>query len=347
MCILSFLLISCAPEVPDEELDAELQDLSDEELDQLLTEVEAADETAIAGQAFLRSRGYTVANKVPRNKLLAAAQKEKISRLEKDIAAKIIPIVKYTPVTNGLIGWWDGDDVSGNTAADVSINNNPGVLSNGAATASGKIGNAFSLDGSDDYVNIFFSSYVSKFTIEAWVKPDELIPYKNSVIISQHGSSMWELQVSTTTTEGINNLFFEYDNGNIHKRFLAGVVAGQEVERILPMVNTYIWRHIALTLDSDAGSAKFYINGVEIPIVNEASDTPAASGFQPVIRIGSSIDVSNDPTSPKSWDGLIDEVKLYNRVLSQAEIQSIYNYQPPQTTISGSSASPGNIVQSG
>ena len=51
----------------------------------------------------------------------------------------------------GLVSWWDADAVSGTTASDIQ-DGNDGTLMNGATTAPGKVGDAFSFDGLDDYV---------------------------------------------------------------------------------------------------------------------------------------------------------------------------------------------------
>ena len=112
---------------------------------------------------------------------------------------------KYTPIKNGLVAWWDGDDDSENIATDL-VNNNDEVKTNGATTVYGKIGNAFSFDGEDDYVNILFPSYLSEFTIEAWVylglsETQGLgVPGSgNPTIIAQDGPVSWSLIYNLVT----------------------------------------------------------------------------------------------------------------------------------------------------
>jgi len=236
---------------------------------------------------------------------------------------------KFTPVKNGLVGWWDGDDVT-NTIANDLISNNDGVLFNGLTTASGKIGKAFNLDGQDDYVQIFFPSFLSKMSFAAWVKPNQLSQYSSNEVASQNGPLSWRLSVVPSSIGGINNIIFEYDDGTNHKKILAGLLPNQGTIGN-PMIETNVWRHVAVALDTFSGQIKIYVDGVELPIAAEESLTPEAEGFQPIIYVGSSIAVGPNPgIDAKSWDGSIDEVQLYNRILSQAEIQSIYNYQPIQ-----------------
>lgn len=72
---------------------------------------------------------------------------------------------------SGLISWWDGDSVSGATVFDIA-NGNHGTLVNGATTAPGKVGNAFSFDGIDDFVQVPDSNVwtfgSNDFSINLW-----------------------------------------------------------------------------------------------------------------------------------------------------------------------------------
>jgi hypothetical protein len=73
------------------------------------------------------------------------------------------------PITSGLIGYWSGD---GN-ANDLSGNGNNGTLINGTTFVTGKVGQAFSLDGVDDLVEIpdndLWAFGTDDFTIDLWV----------------------------------------------------------------------------------------------------------------------------------------------------------------------------------
>ena len=68
---------------------------------------------------------------------------------------------------SGFVGWWPGDG-----HADDIWSDNHGTLMNGATFAAGKVGQAFSLDGAGDYVQIPYdaSFNLSDFTLQAWVK---------------------------------------------------------------------------------------------------------------------------------------------------------------------------------
>lgn len=84
--ILSVLfLVSCAPEIPEERLKEELEQLSEEDIDTLIQETSNDDARAVAGQAFLSKKGYSWTNRVSRNDILIVAQSVKIERLERQL----------------------------------------------------------------------------------------------------------------------------------------------------------------------------------------------------------------------------------------------------------------------
>ena len=376
LILITLLIVSCAPEVSDEQIFSQLENLSDEEFDAVLAE----DNAALAGKALAYRFSKESSDKVRMVRQQAKAltwlscsstangvnvkySYERVNSrafanicsgyqlqeyscagnryVQKTIACEngcmggkcLAGSPKFTPVTNGLVGWWDGDEIVSNIASDL-VNNNDGVLFNGITTASGKIGQAFSFDGQDDYVNIFFPNYLSEFTIEAWVYLELFeasgldVPTGPEVltIMAQDGPARWSLTHEISTS----NLFFRYNDGGD-----ANIVAafGSTPQSISPPGTPFIvpkvWRHVAVTYKS--GLADVYIDGVKTNQIgiNKISLSPT-SGFQPIIKIGDGVIVdSNDLTDkPANWAGLIDEVQIYNRILSQAEIQSIYNYQP-------------------
>src|SRR5204862_3772869 len=70
-----------------------------------------------------------------------------------------------------LVSWWRAE----NNAADFTGSNN-GILQNGTTFATGMVGQAFNLDGNDDFVDVPDSASLdaisSAITVEAWIKPE-------------------------------------------------------------------------------------------------------------------------------------------------------------------------------
>jgi hypothetical protein len=197
-----------------------------------------------------------------------------------------------------MISYWRAEG-NANDAYDA----NPGTFAANTYTT-GKVGQAFSLDGNDDYVNIPYSSNLNisgkSFTLEAWAKR------------KQSGSVDFIFgQGQTNNNQGLH---FGY-------RSDAFTFAFYNDDLDTPSIYTDVdeWHHWAGAYDASTNQKKLYRDGNLV-----ASDT--ASDY-----LGSG-DVTIGVTSWKSsgdyFNGLIDEVAIYNRALSQQEISHHSNGQP-------------------
>jgi hypothetical protein len=197
---------------------------------------------------------------------------------------------------NGLIGYWsfDAPDMSGNIAYDRSGQGHNGTLTNGPQTAVGKIGQAIECHGETDYVDTgsdFIST--SALTISAWVYARSYGGSGQGRILD-NGSTV--LKVPNT-----DRFAFSSDGQVTEARSEPGSVD----------LNT--WTYVVVTRTS-AGIANFYVNGVGSGTPNQNSGPPAAGTMNLLIGGDGS----------HAWDGLIDDVRIYNRVLSPDEIKQLY-----------------------
>jgi hypothetical protein len=188
-----------------------------------------------------------------------------------------------------MISWWTGDG----TAADLQ-DGNDGTLVNGATFAPGMVGQAFSLDGVDDRVDVSDSDNLdvpSQITIDAWINPAAL------------GGRV----VDKITAGKGDGYLLDTFGGNV--RFVFG---SQEVSGSTTLA-TNEFTHVAATYDFT--TLNVYVNGVldGTLLAEELSLSP--NGLP--LRIGA------DQTGANPFSGLIDEVEIFNRALSEAEIQSI------------------------
>jgi hypothetical protein len=199
-------------------------------------------------------------------------------------------------LSNGLIGYWsfDGPDMSGNIAYDRSGQGHNGTLTNGPQAAGGKIGQAMEFHGGTEYVDTG-SDFISTnaITISAWV-------YGRSYGGSGQGRI---LDNGATVLKVPNTDFFAFSSD--------GQVNAARSE--FGSFGLNIWTHVVVTRTS-TGIANFYINGVESGTANQNGGTPAAGTMNLLIGGDSS----------HAWDGFIDEVRIYNRVLSPDEIKQLY-----------------------
>ena len=201
----------------------------------------------------------------------------------------------------GLVAAYAFNEASGTTTADISGNNNTGTLTNGPLrAAAGKFGAALSFDGTNDYVLVPNSgslTLTTAMTLEAWVNP--AIPLSNWKAILQKETDAYFLTASSDQQNRPASGFTRSTGACCAFTYATAALAS----------NT--WTHVAATYDG--AQVRMYINGVQV------SSTPTTGSIQSTttpLRIG------GNTYSTEFFQGLIDEVRIYNRVLTQAEIQT-------------------------
>ncbi len=207
-----------------------------------------------------------------------------------------------------LVNWWPGD---GN-ANDIKGNNN-GILQNGVVFASGKVGQAFSFDGVDDYISIngslFPNPRVKSITIAAWVNPAAFNQIDALVLIGpDEGSPVFKFQIRNSDHKVSAQLRDSSGNAN----FVTGT-------SVLSVGN---WSHIAMTWNLLSKSVKLYVNGVEEASANNANLNPATLPAS-IVAIGATTR-GGAPFPGGFFNGLMDEIQVYDRPLGASEIQSIF-----------------------
>ena len=209
-----------------------------------------------------------------------------------------------TIITNGLILNLDaGNSASypgtGTTWTDLSGQNNNGTLVNGVGYSSSN-GGTLTFDGVNDRVSSFptqFPNLGSK-TIDVWFKSNTTT--RQGLCGTRNGTNGWVFTINRTTA---GRLTYFHTGFNVAE-YDAGIVA-----------NT--WIHAAVTHNASTSIARLYINGSPLGSVNVGSIT--ASPFNGVIG-------DEDGTTPSvPFNGSISQTKMYNRVLSDAEVLQNYN----------------------
>jgi hypothetical protein len=148
-------------------------------------------------------------------------------------------------------------------------------------------------------------------TIECWIKPADLsvrrplVEWNNSSTFGVH----FYVSQDWAGGGGPGDLFANItDTGaNWHPVFTGPGV-----------LNTSNWQHVAVTYDRTSGLGKLYLNGAQVASENLGSFTPQTSYDLYLGRRAS-------PEVVAPYMGLMDEVSVYSRALSQTEIQNIYN----------------------
>ena len=210
-------------------------------------------------------------------------------------------VPSYVP-TNGLVGWWP---FNGN-ANDESGNGNNGTL-NGPTLTADRFGNAnkaYSFDGVNDYVNCgngqILNQFSTNITVSAWVKSQPSVSTDKNIIL-KYGCNPggWSLETAQ------NTLVANFTGCTQNVTNQTNLNSGQ-------------WTHVIGV--KEATNWKIFVNGV---LNNTSSGTfnyDLNSGFNLIIG------VQNDNFNPTTyWDGLIDDIGIWNRALTQQEITNLYN----------------------
>jgi hypothetical protein len=211
---------------------------------------------------------------------------------------------------------WAFNETSGTTASDWSGNAHDGTLVNFVTSPSpwvaGQLGGALSFDGSSTYVNIANPgpSASSGITITAWISTT-----------TSGGTSPARNVISKRDNAQTNRAEFEVDralnSSNMRFSFNNGAWYVWETTAFNLAVNT--WTHFAVTYTS--GSAPiFYKNGAVSSGVTQTYGTgsPARPTNTAPMWIGREYNGAESP-----WSGKLDDVRVYERVLTQAEIQVV------------------------
>ena len=208
------------------------------------------------------------------------------------------------PAPSGLTMWLAGD---GN-AFDRSGHDNSGTLVNGASFGPGLVEQAFAFDGVDDQVVVPHNpnqNVGSGLTVDAWVYPASLghgktIIQKRSA--SNIGGYVFETAAQPFATD--NSLQFVIMIGGVYHFLGTGAV-----------LTPNAWQHVAATYDG--AMMRIFVNGIEVASMPQ---TGAIDSTTDPVVIG-----RNVATPSFAWQGMIDEVELFNRALSPSEIQGIVN----------------------
>ena len=221
----------------------------------------------------------------------------------KFLSAFLLTVVLLPSTTSaavGLVAEYSFNEGVGTTVSDASGNSNHGIVSGASWSTLGKYGGALSFDGVNDWVTINDSASLdltNGMTLEAWVQPTTFANWKSVILKERPGDFVYAF----------------YTNANRPSVWIqTSSSTGSEGASQLPLNS---WSHLAATYDGSA--LRLYVNGVQVS--SQAATGNIIASADP-LRIG-----GNSIWSSEFFNGLIDEVRIYNRALTQAEIQTDMN----------------------
>lgn len=219
---------------------------------------------------------------------------------------------------DGLIGCWHLDEGSGNIANDSSGNNRHGTIK-GTTWVSGRFGHALSFDGVDDYINNIQlpirRSGSQIHSIVVWFKTSA----SSTGPVYMFGDSN-KLGGSNSADEPLG---WRSGNGN----FSASIYTSGHIYATANQTYRDEKWHLS-TVVLDKLSLRLYVDAV---LVAENTNANASNAFSypnnPYFWIGTrSKDSSNDIDNVKFYNGILDEIFVFNIALTTPEISDLYNY---------------------
>ncbi|MCX5643423.1 MAG: LamG domain-containing protein [Phycisphaerae bacterium] len=211
-------------------------------------------------------------------------------------------LAAYDPA---LAVYWPLDEGTGTVANDATGNGITGTISAGPTWAAvGKIGGAINFTGTGDIRGAHVAIDSRSFTIAMWVNPR--LPASGSGIVFSEQSSgansvSLHLRIGgpASTDSPVSGIRFGFYN--------------DDVDSPANVLQSNNWYHLTFRYDSTSKNQRIYVNGVQVAMRTATNHFLATSG---VICLGSWTGGSN-------YTGMVDDFQLYQKALSDKEIQSI------------------------
>ena len=202
-------------------------------------------------------------------------------------------------LSTGLVAAYNFDAGSGAVLADVSGNGNNGTITNATWTTSGKYGDALVFNGTNALVTIPDSTSLNLttgMTLEAWVNPSAVSSAWTDVIYK--GNDNYWLEATSITASGVPAAGATLGSSDVDTPGTAALTA-----------NTWAF----LTETYNGSTLALYVNGT---LVSSLAQTGNIATSTDPLQIG------GDSIYGQYFQGMIDNVRIYNTALTQAQIQT-------------------------
>jgi PKD repeat protein len=227
-------------------------------------------------------------------------------------------------VTNGLVLYWKLDETSGAVAADSSGAGNPGTLMNGGTWTTGKVGGGLKLNGTSQYV-VTSNNMSSQFaggsvTIALWFNA------------SAAGVIVDELGQQTLNSNWHDSQLEVMSDGSVYARVwnMTSVLLGK--------VTLGQWAHVALRYDNAAQKLDGFLNGIQ-----SATSVTGAKQWPGALYYALGANDSTNLGSGAFLNGMVDDLHIYNRPLSAAEVAALASTGVSAPSITSPLAASGTV----
>jgi glucose/arabinose dehydrogenase len=209
------------------------------------------------------------------------------------------------PPPGNPVAAYDFNAGTGTTLADVTGKGHTGTLTGPTWSAAGRNGGALSFDGVNDSVRINDANdldLTTAMTLEAWVRPSVLGSWRTVIFKEQPGHMAYALYAATVSSR---------PSGQVY-------VGGERDARATAGLPTNAWSHLATTYDGT--TLRLYVNGTQTATLAVSGAAAVSTG---PLKLG------GNAIWAEWFAGLMDDVRIYDRALSAAEIQTDMNRPAP------------------
>lgn len=220
--------------------------------------------------------------------------------------------VSHAALSDSLIGYYPFESDYSNSITTGGLPNGTAVNSPAAASAGGKVGNAMSVQGGDnDHMNLVASfgsgnTLGDSFTISAWYNLNDPISSPSST----NRYFVFEASDNYDVSYGIRDLGLGAPGVNDGQAYTAGSNEG------ISDAATAGWHHVIQRYTTSGGTTTIetYIDG---SLRSTLSDTGVSGA-------GFNFGAARSSSATRGFDGLIDEVAIWNRALTSGELATVY-----------------------
>jgi hypothetical protein len=210
-----------------------------------------------------------------------------------------------------LVGWWKMDDEKSGVAVDYSGYDNYGTLMGGPKFVEGYLGDALSFDGVDDFVNCGNNASltnVDSVSVTAWIQMN-VVSRDQKIASDQNGSTGgYKLGV--------------YSSNNMVEFEIRSAANAATLNRTAPggtVLQAGVWYHVVGVYEKGK-ALRTYVNG---KLDRELATAEVAGISTGALMLG-----REAPAGAYWWNGLMDDVRIYNKALTSEEIQKVMQGDP-------------------
>jgi hypothetical protein len=218
-----------------------------------------------------------------------------------------------------MVAWYPFDE-AGPAAHDIAplvppvLAHNPGVHTNGPAPLPAVVSNGLSFDGVDDSVEAPHQAWLNfgtgNLSIDLWIRVPANIASQQSVLDKRASPPLRGYHIALMGGTGEPRL--QLADGTGFTNYLSGLSLADG-----------LWHHLAVTVDRTGAvpALRWYLDGAAAGTVSDPSNRPGSLDNQAALRLGRRSPFS---ASPGWFSGAMDELEIFSRVLSAAEVRALF-----------------------